>query len=125
MLSVDEAIASLLADAGIRVGTEEVDLLNATGRTLAAEEAERIGLLNRLVDGNALEAGIAYARELSCHSLPVLDLARSAVSRALDNPLSEGFRIEADLWTLAYQTEDAEEGMTAFLEKRAANFKDR
>lgn len=95
-----------------------------TGRTVDAEEAQRIGLVQRLVDGDALEAGIAYAREFSEYSLPVLGFAREAVSRALATPLSEGMRIEADLSTLAFQTRDAVEGMSAFVEKRKPAFKD-
>ncbi len=96
-----------------------------SGRSIAAEEAERINLVHRVVDDDPLEAGMAFAREITGYSLPALGLARSAVTRALDVPLAEGFRIEADLWTLAYQTEDATEGMTAFAEKRKAVFRDR
>jgi enoyl-CoA hydratase len=95
-----------------------------TGRTVAAEEAARIGLVNRLVDGNLVEAAIAFAREFTIYSLPVLGLAREAVTRALDNPIHEGLRIEADLSTLAYNTRDSEEGMSAFSDKRKANFAD-
>jgi enoyl-CoA hydratase len=95
-----------------------------TGRTVAADEAERIGLVSRIVDGDAIEGGIAFAREFSKFSLPVLALAREAVMRAGDTPINEGLKIEADLNTLAFQTEDVKEGMTAFIEKREAKFKD-
>ena len=50
--------------------------------------------------------------------------AREAVERAMATPLAEGLRIESDLSTLAYQTQDAEEGMRAFVEKRTPEFKD-
>lgn len=96
-----------------------------TGRTIDAEEAHRIGLVQRLVEGDALAAGIAYAREFSGHSLPVLGFARDAVARALATPLGEGLKIEADLSTLAFQTGDAAEGMAAFMEKRKPKFSDR
>ena len=96
-----------------------------TGRTVDAEEAHRIGLVNRILDGDALAQGIAFAREFSGYSLPVLGLAREAVTRALDNPVSEGLRIEADLSTLAFRTEDAAEGMDAFIAKRKPHFKDK
>ncbi|MGZ8230217.1 MAG: enoyl-CoA hydratase/isomerase family protein [Burkholderiales bacterium] len=96
-----------------------------TGRTIDAEEANRIGLVHRLLDGDALEQSIAYAREFSGYSLPVLGFAREAVARALTTPLHEGLKIEADLATLAYQTLDAVEGMTAFMEKRKPKFADR
>src|SRR5687768_3738174 len=95
-----------------------------TGRAIDAEEAHRIGLVNRLIDGDAVEQGIAYARELSGYSLPVLGFARDAVGRALATPVPEGLKIEADLSALAYQTRDAAEGMAAFMEKRKAEFKD-
>lgn len=95
-----------------------------TGHTVAADEALRIGLVNRLVEGDAIEAGIAFAREFSGHGMVALRLARRAVQRALQTSLTEGLKVEADLSTLAYQTKDANEGMAAFLEKRKPQFKD-
>jgi enoyl-CoA hydratase len=88
-----------------------------TGRTVEAEEAERIGLVNRIVKGDLIEAGASFAREMTGYSLPALCLARDAVHRGLAFPLKEGLEIEADLNTLAFQTTDAVEGMLAFLEK--------
>ena len=96
-----------------------------TGRTVDADEALRIGLVQRIVEGDAVEQGIAYAREFTGYSLPVLGFARDAVGRALATPLSEGLKIEADLSTLAFQTRDAAEGMAAFAEKRKAKFEDK
>jgi enoyl-CoA hydratase len=96
-----------------------------TGRTVDAEEALRIGLVNRLVEGDAVAAGMAFAREFSGYSLPVLQFARDAVKRANDTPLHEGLKIETDLATLAFQTQDAAEGMAAFAAKRKAVFKDK
>jgi len=96
-----------------------------TARTVDAEEALRIGLVNRLIDGDPVAQGIAFAREFSGYSLPVLGYAREAVTRAAEAPLAEGLRIEVDLSTLAYQTRDAAEGMAAFLEKRKPKFEDR
>ena len=96
-----------------------------TGRTVDAEEAQRIGLVNRLIEGDALAAGVAFAREFSGHSLPVLGFARDAVKRAVETPLHEGLKIETDLGTLAFQTKDAAEGMAAFMEKRKPKFEDR
>jgi enoyl-CoA hydratase len=95
-----------------------------SGRTIEADEACRIGLVQRVVDGDAVAAGLAYAREFSGYSLPVLGFAREAVSRALATPLAEGLKIEADLSTLAFQTRDAAEGMSAFIEKRPPKFGD-
>ena len=96
-----------------------------TARTLDAQTALAWGLANRLVEGDPLAAGIAFAREFSGYSLPALGFAREAVQRALDTPVHEGLRIEADLSTLAFQTADAAEGMAAFLAKRKPAFKDR
>ena len=97
-----------------------------TGRTVGSEEAERIGLVSKILDGDApMDAAIAYARQFTCYSLPVLKLARESVMRALDVSVLEGLKIEADLNTLAFQTEDSLEGMNAFVDKRDAEFKDR
>jgi len=106
------------------VGEARATEMILTGRTVDAAEAERIGLVNRLVDGDLTEAGLAFAREMTGYSLPVLNLARDAIRRAPDLPLHEGLKIEADLSTLAFQTDDSVEGMTAFIEKRKAVFKD-
>src|SRR5580704_14104272 len=95
-----------------------------TGRTVNADEAERIGLVHRLVDADLIEAGKSFAREMTGYGLPALALARDAVTRALDAPLAEGLKLEADLNTLAFQTADATEGMTAFIAKRKPVFRD-
>jgi enoyl-CoA hydratase len=95
-----------------------------TGRTVEAEEAERIGLVNRIVKGDLIEAGKSFAREMTCYSLSALGFARNAIHRGLALALREGLQIEADLNTLAFQTADAVEGMTAFLEKRKPVFRD-
>jgi enoyl-CoA hydratase len=96
-----------------------------TGRTVAADEALAIGLVHRVVDGDPVDAGIAFAREFSGYSLPALGFAREAVQRALDLPVHEGLKVETDLGTLAFRTADAEEGMAAFAEKRKPAFRDR
>ena len=96
-----------------------------SGRAVDAQEAERIGLVNRLVDGDPLEAGMAFARTITGYSLPVLGFARAAVKSAAEVPLAEGLKIEAQLSTLAYRTADAEEGMDAFIAKRKPAFQDR
>ena len=96
-----------------------------TARALDAQTALAWGLANRLIEGDPLAAGITFAREFSGYSLPALGFAREAVQRALDTPVHEGLRIEADLSTLAFQTQDAVEGMAAFMGKRKPAFKDR
>ena len=93
------------------------------GRTVSAEEAERIGLVHRVANGSVMDAAVLLANDLAAYSLVTLKLAREAVSRALDLPVHEGLKIEADLSTLAFGTADAEEGMSAFTEKRKPAFK--
>lgn len=97
-----------------------------SGRTVKAEEALGMGLVNR-VDGSGadpVEIAADYCSHFANYSLPVLAFARAAVQRGLDLPLEEGLRIERDLSTLAYQTRDAEEGMAAFEEKRDPDWRD-
>lgn len=95
-----------------------------TGRTVGAEEALTIGLVNRIVEPPGLAAAKAFAREFSGYGLRALQFAREAIQRAQDVSLQEGLRNEADLSTLAYRTRDAEEGMQAFLDKRKPVFRD-
>jgi len=94
------------------------------GRTVFAEEAHTIGLIHRLVENEVVEAAIEFTKEFSPYSLLALEFARDAVLRALDVPVHEGLKIEADLSALAFSTADAEEGMAAFTEKRKAKFRD-
>lgn len=95
-----------------------------TGRSIKAEEAEKIGLVNAVIEGDLIEAGEQFAAKFTRHSLPVLGFIREAVRRAGDTTLAEGLKVEADLSTLAYRLNDAEEGMAAFAEKRDAKFTD-
>ncbi len=95
-----------------------------TARTVTAQEAVTSGLVNRLAGAAALDDAVAFAREFTGFSLPVLALARAAVTRGLGMPVQEGLRLEADLSTLAFQTQDAAEGMAAFAAKRKPTFKD-
>lgn len=96
-----------------------------TGRTVDAAEALDIGLVHRVIETDPLEAAMVFARTFTGHGMLALKAARSAVQRAGDLPLSEGLKVEADLSTLGFRTEDAQEGMAAFLEKRKPAFKDR
>lgn len=106
------------------VGEARATEMILTGRTVGAEEAERIGLVHRLAEGDVLGAALAFAAEVTCYSLPALGFARAAVQRAGVLPLAEGLKAEAELSTLAFRTADAEEGMAAFAEKRPPRFRD-
>ena len=100
-------------------------LLMMNGRMIDATEALNIGLINRIIEGNAVEGGISFCREFSKFSLPVLRYARDAVKRASSVGLMEGLAIERDLNTLAFEGEDSTEGADAFINKRPPSFKDR
>lgn len=106
------------------VGEARAMELILTGRTVGADEALQIGLVNSIVEGDLMAGAHDFAQRFTCFSLPALQFARDAVKRALDAPVHEGLKIEADLATLAFQTADAEEGMAAFEEKRQAKFTD-
>ena len=96
-----------------------------TGRTVAADEALAIGLVNRIAKGDLVEAGMSFAREMTGFSLAALGLARDAVRLGQSRPLKDVLAVEADLNATAFQTADAAEGIAAFLEKRKPAFRDR
>jgi enoyl-CoA hydratase len=96
-----------------------------SGRNVDAIEAERIGLVNKLVEeGDPVALGVQFLGPMLKNGLVALDLARQAVARGMQTTLQEGLKIECDLSTLAYQTKDAKEGMQAFMQKRPSQFKD-
>lgn len=107
------------------VGEARATEMVMSGRTVDATEAERWGLVNRIVaEGDPVELGTTFMSEFVGYSRCASLFAREAVSRGMATTVSEGLDIEADLSTLAYQTEDAAEGMRAFLQKRTPEFKD-
>jgi enoyl-CoA hydratase len=96
-----------------------------SGRLVHADEAERIGLIHKIVSKeNLMEETLDFISTFENYSLATVAYARRAVRAALDQPIHEGLKVEADCSTLAYQTEDAQEGMKAFLEKRSPAFSD-
>jgi enoyl-CoA hydratase len=96
-----------------------------TGRFVAADEALRIGLLHRIVEGDRIEAAVEFARAFTSNGLLALRLVRDAALRGMDTTLQEGLRIEADLSTLSMRSDDGREGPRAFVAKRPAVFHDR
>jgi len=108
------------------VGQARALELALSGKTIDATEAERIGLVNRIVEGaDAVELGREFAAQFTGFSRCASLFAREAIRRGADVCLEDGLKIEADLSTLAYQTTDAAEGMRAFVEKRTPNFEDK
>jgi enoyl-CoA hydratase len=94
-----------------------------TGRTIDAAEAERIGLVSRVVPADSLlEEANAVATTISQMSRSASRMAKEAVNRAFESSLTEGLLFERRLFHSAFATDDQTEGMTAFTEKRAANF---
>lgn len=93
-----------------------------TGRHVKADEALALGLVNRVAE-DARAAALELAAQIVKNAPVALGLAKEAVVRGLDGTLARGLEVEADLFSLAVMTEDAQEGTAAFLEKRAAAFK--
>jgi len=94
-----------------------------TARQVPAEEAHAIGLIDRLVPaGTAEKAALELARELARLSLPAQQAVIRTVDAAFDLPLDQGFRFEVEQEQELFESGEAREGITAFLEKRPANF---
>ncbi|HYX22188.1 MAG TPA: enoyl-CoA hydratase-related protein [Thermoanaerobaculia bacterium] len=100
-----------------------LELVLTAEKGLTAAEAERIGLVNRVVPaGQALEGALAIARKIAANGPIACRYAMEAVRRGMEMPLAEGQLLEATLFGLCAATADTKEGMTAFLEKRPARF---
>ncbi|MEU3047408.1 MULTISPECIES: enoyl-CoA hydratase-related protein [unclassified Streptomyces] len=107
------------------VGKAKAMDLVLTGRTMDAAEAERSGLVARVVPADRLqEEAAGMARTIASFSTPAVRAAREAVDRALESPLSEGVRFERRVFHALFAGADQKEGMRAFLEKRPAVFGD-
>jgi enoyl-CoA hydratase len=97
-----------------------------TGRFLSADEALRAGLVARVVMREAwLDEAKQVAREIAAKSPVSVRLAKEAVDAAFESPLSSGIELERRSFYLARASEDATEGLNAFVEKRRPDFKGR
>lgn len=94
-----------------------------TGRSMNAAEAERAGLVARVVPvDELLDDALATAATIAGMSLPIVMMAKEVVNVAFESTLTAGVRFERRLFHSAFATDDQKEGMAAFIEKRAANF---
>lgn len=90
-----------------------------TGRMMDAAEAERSGLVSRIVPADRLmQEAMAMAEKIASTSRPAAAMAKEAINRAFETPLSEGIRVERNLFHSTFALEDRSEGMAAFIEKR-------
>jgi enoyl-CoA hydratase len=97
-----------------------------TGRTMDAQEAERAGLVSRVVPLDKLmDEALAVAEKIAASSLPVVMMIKESINRAFETPLSEGVLFERRLFHSQFGLEDQKEGMAAFLEKRKPSFKNK
>jgi enoyl-CoA hydratase len=108
------------------VGKAKAMEMILTGRMMDAEEAERSGLVSRVVPAASLiEEAVKVAGSIAALSRPAVFAAKEAVNRAYETTLAEGVRFERRIFHSLFATEDQKEGMRAFAEKRAAAFKHR
>jgi enoyl-CoA hydratase len=106
------------------VGKAKAMDLILTGRMMDAAEAERAGLVSRVVPAASLmDEAIKVAEAIAAMSLPALMAAKEAVARAFEMPLAEGIRYERRVFHALFATEDQKEGMAAFVAKRPPAFK--
>jgi len=108
------------------VGKSKAMELCLTGRMMDAEEAERCGLVARVVPADRLlEEALSTAEKIASMSQPIVALAKESVNRAYETTLAEGIRFERRLFHSTFATEDQKEGMAAFVEKRKPTWKNR
>ena len=101
-------------------------VLLGQARMMDAAEAERVGLVSRVIPlAGLLEEAVATAARIAELSQPIVMMAKESVNRAFESTLAEGVRFERRLFHSAFATEDQKEGMSAFVEKRKPAFKHR
>jgi len=108
------------------VGKAKAMDLILTGRMMDAAEAERAGLVARLVPlASLMDEALKAAEAIAGMSLPSVMMAKECVNRAFETSLAEGVRFERRVFHSLFATEDQKEGMAAFVDKRAPDFRNR
>ena len=108
------------------VGKSKSMDMNLTGRFMDAEEAERSGLVSRMVPAKKLmDEALGAAHKIAEKSMIAVRTAKEAVNRSFEVPLAEGLLVERRMFHSLFATEDQTEGMEAFMEKRTAQFRDK
>lgn len=108
------------------IGKSKAMEMCLTGRMMDAEEAERCGLVSRIVPkGELREESVNVAKQIAGFSRPIAMMTKEAVNRAYETTLAEGVRFERRVFHSVFALEDQKEGMAAFTEKRKPNFKNR
>ena len=101
------------------IGKSKAMDLCLTGRMMDAAEAERSGVVSRIVPSDKLmDEALAAAEKIAAMSQPAVAMAKEAVNRAFETTLSEGMNVERNLFHATFALEDRSEGMAAFIEKR-------
>jgi enoyl-CoA hydratase len=108
------------------VGKAKAMEMCLTGRMMDAAEAERSGLVSRVVPAaELLSEALKAAETVAAMSLPIAMMTKESVNRAYETTLAEGIRFERRVFHAMFATADQKEGMTAFVEKRPARFENR
>ena len=108
------------------IGKSKAMDLCLTGRMMDASEAERSGLVSRVVPAaDLMDEAMKAAATIAALSLPAVMMTKDAVNRSYETTLAEGIRLERRVFHSMFALEDQKEGMAAFAEKRKANFKNR
>ncbi len=108
------------------VGKAKAMEMCLTGRMMDAQEAERSGLVSRIVPAERLvDEALATASAIASMSLPITMQIKDCINSAYESTLTEGVKFERRNFHAAFATHDQKEGMAAFIEKRQANFKNR